>query len=103
MKIQKNDNVIIIAGKDRGKKGKVRQVITKKNRLIVEGFNLAKRHSKTKGQTRQGGIIELEAPMDASNVMLVCPKCSKPARVGYKILPDGKKVRFCRACDETID
>ncbi len=103
MKIQKNDNVIIIAGKDKGKKGKVRQVLPKKNRLLVEGFNLAKRHSRTKGQTKQGGIIELEAPLDVSNVMLVCPKCSKPARLGYKILPDGKKVRFCHACQETID
>jgi large subunit ribosomal protein L24 len=103
MKIQKNDNVIIIAGKDKGKKGKVRQVIPKKNRLMVEGFNLAKRHSRTKGQTKQGGIIELEAPLDVSNVMLVCPKCAKPVRIGYKVLPDGKKVRFCHACKETID
>jgi large subunit ribosomal protein L24 len=103
MKIQKNDNVIIIAGKDKGKKGKVRQVLPKKNRLTVEGFNLAKRHSKTKGQAKQGGIIELEAPMDVSNVMLVCPKCSKPARVGYKVMPDGKKMRLCQSCKETID
>jgi large subunit ribosomal protein L24 len=103
MKIQKNDNVIIIVGKDKGKKGKVRQVITKTGRLMVEGFNLAKRHSRTKGQTRQGGIIELEAPLNASNVMLICPKCSKPARIGYRVLPDGKKVRVCRICEEVID
>jgi large subunit ribosomal protein L24 len=103
MKIQKNDNVIIIAGKDKGKKGKVRQVLPKTNRLMVEGFNLAKRHSRTKGQAKQGGIIELEAPMDVSNVMLVCPKCSKPARVGYKVMPDGKKMRLCQSCKETID
>ena len=103
MKIKKNDNVIIIVGKDKGKKGKVRQVLPKANRLLVEGFNLAKRHSRTKGQTRQGGIIELEAPMDVSNVMLVCPKCSKPARVGYRVLPDGKKVRVCHICEEVID
>ncbi|OGO15874.1 MAG: 50S ribosomal protein L24 [Chloroflexi bacterium RBG_16_48_7] len=103
MKIKKNDNVIIIAGKDKGKKGKVRQVLPKANRLLVEGFNLAKRHSKTKGQARQGGIIELEAPMDVSNVMLVCPKCSKPARVGYRVMPDGKKVRICHICEEVID
>ena len=103
MKIKKNDSVIIIVGKDKGKKGKVRQVLPKSNRLLVEGFNLAKRHSRTKGQTRQGGIIELEAPMDVSNVMLVCPKCSKPARVGYRVLPDGKKVRICQICEEVID
>jgi large subunit ribosomal protein L24 len=103
MKIQKNDNVIIIVGKDKGKKGKVRQVLPKKNRLMVEGLNLAKRHSKTKGQAKQSGIIELEAPLNASNVMLMCPKCSKPVRVGYRVLPDGKKVRICHSCEEVID
>jgi len=103
MKIRKNDNVIVIAGKDKGKKGKVRQVKPKEGRLIIEGVNLIKRHSRTKGQARQAGIIELEAPMDISNVMLVCNKCSKPVRVGFKVLPDGKKVRVCNSCEEVID
>jgi large subunit ribosomal protein L24 len=103
MKIRKNDNVIIIKGKDNGKKGKVRQVFPAAGTLIVEGANMAKRHSKTKGQAKQGGIIELEAPLKAANVMIVCSKCGKPARIGFTIQGDGKKVRVCRACQEPID
>jgi large subunit ribosomal protein L24 len=103
MKIQKNDNVLIIAGKDRGKKGKVRKAIPDKDKVIVEGFNMIKRHSKTKGKTRQAGIIELEAPIHISNVMIICNKCNKPARVGYRALEDGKKARYCHSCSEIID
>jgi len=103
MKIQKNDNVLIIAGKDRGKKGKVRKAMPDKDKVIVEGFNMIKRHSKTKGKTRQAGIIELEAPIHISNVMIICNKCNKPARVGYRALEDGKKARYCRSCSEIID
>ena len=103
MKIQKNDNVLIIAGKDRGKKGKVRKAMPDKDKVIVEGFNMIKRHSKTKGKTRQAGIIELEAPIHSSNVMIICYKCNKPARVGYRALEDGKKARYCHSCSEIID
>lgn len=103
MKIQKNDNVLIIAGKDRGKKGKVRKAMHDKDKVIVEGFNMIKRHSKTKGKTRQAGIIELEAPIHISNVMVICNKCNKPARIGYRSLEDGKKARYCRSCSEIID
>jgi len=103
MKIQKNDNVLIIAGKDRGKKGKVRKAMPDKDKVIVEGFNMIKRHSKTKGKTRQAGIIELEAPIDVSNIMIICNKCNKPARVGYRALEDGKKARYCHSCSEIID
>ena len=103
MKIQKNDNVLIIAGKDRGKKGKVRKALPDKGKVIVEGFNMIKRHSKTKGKTRQAGIIELEAPIDISNVMIICNKCNKPARMGYRALEDGKKARYCHSCSEIID
>jgi len=103
MKIQKNDNVLIISGKDRGKKGKVRKAMPDKDKVIVEGFNMIKRHSKTKGKTRQAGIIELEAPIHISNVMIICNKCNKPARVGYRALEDGKKARYCRSCSEIID
>ena len=103
MKIQKNDNVLIIAGKDRGKKGKVRKAMHDKDKVIVEGFNMIKRHSKTKGKTRQAGIIELEAPINSSNVMIICNKCNKPARVGYRALEDGKKARYCHSCSEIID
>lgn len=103
MKIRKNDTVLIISGKDRGKKGKVRQVFPKDSTLTVEGLNMVKRHSRTQGQARQGGIIELEAPLDISNVMLLCSKCNKPVRLGFRVLGDGKKVRICKACGEVID
>ncbi len=103
MKIQKNDNVLIIAGKDRGKKGKVRKALHDKDKVIVEGFNMIKRHSKTKGKTRQAGIIELEAPIHVSNIMIICNKCNKPARIGYRSLEDGNKARYCHSCSEIID
>ena len=103
MKIKKGDTVLIITGKDNGKKGKVRKAMPKKKTVVIEGLNMIKRHSRTGGQARQGGIIELEAPVDISNIMLICNKCSKPARVGFKLLPDGKKVRICKVCKEAID
>jgi large subunit ribosomal protein L24 len=103
MKIHKNDNVLIIAGKDKGKKGKVRKSLPDKECVIVEGLNLIKRHSKTKGQTRQAGIIELEGPIHVSNVMVICNKCNKPVKVGVRVLEDGKKARYCRNCSEIID
>ena len=103
MKIQKNDTVLIIVGKDKGKKGKVRKAIPSKERVIIEGLNLIKRHSKTKGKTRQAGIIELEAPVSISNVMVICNKCNKPARIGYRLLEDGKRARYCHKCSEVID
>jgi len=103
MKIRKNDTVLVIAGKDRGKKGKVRKALPKKDEVIVEGVNMIKRHSRAKGQARQAGIIELEAPLDVSNVMLICNKCNNPARVGFRFLSDGRKARICRSCYEVID
>jgi large subunit ribosomal protein L24 len=103
MKIRKNDTVLVIAGKDRGKKGKVRKALPEKDEVIVEGVNMIKRHSRAKGAARQAGIIELEAPLDVSNVMLVCNKCNKPARVGFRFLSDGRKARICRSCYEVID
>lgn len=103
MKIRKNDTVLVIAGKDRGKKGKVRKALPKEDKVIVEGVNMIKRHSRAKGQARQAGIIELEAPMNVSNVILICGKCNKPARVGFNFLSDGRKTRICRACSEVID
>lgn len=103
MKIRKNDTVLVIAGKDKGKKGKVRKAMPKEQKVIVEGVNMIKRHSKARGVARQAGIIELEAPIHVSNVMLICSKCNKPTRVGYRFLEDGRKVRICRSCDEVID
>lgn len=103
MKIRKNDTVQVMAGKDRGKRGKVRFAYPKKNRLIVEGINFIKKHSRARGQVRQAGIIDLEAQIDASNVMLLCEKCNHPSRVGFTFLDDGRKVRICRKCKEVID
>ena len=103
MKIRKNDNVVVIAGKDKGKKGKVRFAYPKDENMIVEGVNFIKKHSRAKGQVKQAGIIDLEAPMRISNVMFVCDKCSHPARIGFRRLEDGRKVRICRACREVID
>ena len=103
MKIRKNDTVLVTTGKDKGKKGKVRFAFPKDNHVIVEGANFIKKHSKAKGQVKQAGIIELEAPLSVANVALICNKCSKPARIGYRSLEDGRKVRFCRICKEVID
>ncbi len=101
-KIKREDFVYVIAGKDKGRKGKVLQVIPKKQRVIVEGVNIVKKHQKPT-QTTQGGIIEKPAPIHVSNVMLVCPKCGKPTRVGFTFLEDGTKVRMCKKCKEIID
>jgi large subunit ribosomal protein L24 len=103
MKIRKNDTVLVIAGKDKGKKGKVRFAYPKEKKVIVEGINFIKKHSKARGAVRQAGIIDLEAPLSVSNVMLFCDKCDKPTRVGFRQLEDGRKVRVCRACNEVID
>jgi large subunit ribosomal protein L24 len=103
MNIRKNDMVLVIAGKDRGKKGKVRFAYPKTERIMVEGINFIKKHSKARGAVRQAGIIEQEALIPVSNVMLLCSKCNKPARVGFRFLTDGRKVRFCRTCGEVID
>ena len=103
MKVRKNDTVLVIAGKDKGKKGKVRFAHPKKDRLLVEGINLIKKHTRAVRQVRQAGIIEREAPIHISNVMLLCSKCNRPTRIGFRFLEDGKKVRICRICKEVID
>ena len=103
MNIRKDDTVLIIAGKDRGKKGKVRFAHPKKERVTVEGVNMIKRHTRALRQVRQAGIIEREASLAVSNVMLLCSKCNRPTRVGFRFLADGKKVRVCRACREVVD
>jgi len=103
VKIKKNDTVMVITGKDRGKKGRVRRALPKKAKVVVEGLNMIKRHSRARRAARQAGIVELEAPLNVSNVILVCDKCKKPARVGIKTLEDGRRVRFCRVCQEVID
>jgi large subunit ribosomal protein L24 len=104
--IRKNDNVLVITGKDRGKRGRVLKVLPgdRAIRLIVEGVNMIKRHTKPNpGKNVKGGIIEREASLHASNVQLVCPECGVQTRVGHKILGDGRKVRICRKCEGVVD
>jgi large subunit ribosomal protein L24 len=102
--IRRNDSVQMIAGKDRGKKGRVLRVLAEKNRLVVEGINFVKRHTRPNpGKGVKGGILEKEAPLHASNVQLVCPECSAPTRIGHKVLEDGRKVRICRKCEGVVD
>lgn len=102
-KLKKDDKVKIIAGKDKGKIGKVIKVDRKKERVLVENINIVKRHQRPTAQNRQGGILESEAPIHWSNVMLLCNKCVKPVRIKTQQLDDGKKVRVCRKCNEQID
>ncbi|MEW6173232.1 MAG: 50S ribosomal protein L24 [Bacillota bacterium] len=100
--VRKGDNVLVIRGKDAGKKGKVLTVFPDTYRVIVEKVNVVKRHSRPTRQLPQGGIIEKEAPIHSSNVMLLCGKCHKPTRVGRRLLDDGTKVRYCRKCGEVL-
>ena len=102
MKIKKDDTVMVIAGRDKGKKGKVHRVFPTEQRLLVSGVNIVKRHTKPRGIARQAGIIEQEAPLHISNVALLCSKCNRPTRVGYRIVEDGTKSRVCRRCGELI-
>lgn len=103
MKIKKGDTVLVVAGKDRGKKGTVRTSFPKNDRVLVDGVNFIKKHARAIREARQAGIIEREASINVSNVMLVCNKCNHPARIGFRLLEDGKKVRFCHVCGEVID
>jgi large subunit ribosomal protein L24 len=101
--IKKDDKVKIIAGKDKGKIGKVLKVNRKTSRVLVEKINIVKRHSKPTAQNKQGGIVEKEMPIQWSNVMVMCNKCVTPARVKMQRLEDGKKVRVCAKCGEALD
>jgi large subunit ribosomal protein L24 len=102
--VRKNDNVLVTTGKDRGKKGRVLKVLPAKNRVVVEGVNLIKRHTKPNpGRQIKGGVVEREAPLHASNVQVVCPECGHATRIGRKILGDGRKVRICRKCEGVVD
>lgn len=103
MKIRKDDTVLVIAGKDRGKKGKVRFAYPREKKLIIEGINFIKKHSKAKGAARQAGIIDIEEPMHVSKIMYLCGKCNKPSRLGSRMLEDGRSVRYCRNCNEVVD
>lgn len=101
--VRKGDTVVVIAGKDRGKSGKVLKVLPGGHTATVEKINLIKRHTKPSQQNRQGGILEREAPIQLSNVMLFCPSCQSPRRVGMKLAPDGTRTRTCRKCSQAIE
>ena len=97
MKLKTGDRVMVIAGKDAGKESRIARVYPEKNKVLVEGVNTAKRHTKPRGQTMQGGIIDKDMPIDASNVMIICEKCG-PTRIGARFDTEGRKHRICRKC-----
>ena len=102
-RVKKDDLVMVISGKDRGKKGKVLKTYPSEKKVIVEGVNFTKKHQRPTNQYREGGIIERETPIYVSKVMVVCPNCDKPTRITHKILENGEKVRACKKCGEIID
>ena len=102
--IKKNDNVLVLAGRDRGKRGRVLSVHPEKGRIVVEGINIIKRHTKANPQRNvKGGIVEREASLAVANVQVVCPECGQPARVGRRIQDDGRRVRYCVKCKGVVD
>ena len=102
-RIKKNDTVMVIAGRERGKTGKVLRVIPEKSRALIEQLNMVKRHQKARGPQSAAGIVEKEAPLHLSNVMIMCDKCNAPVRMGKRALDDGRSVRVCRRCGEQLD
>ena len=102
-RIRENDTIEVLTGKDRGRRGKVQRIMTRESRVLVEGMNMVKRHQKASGDLRQAGIISKEAPLQISNVRLVCTQCNTGVRVGFQLLEDGRKVRVCRSCKQMID
>ena len=102
MNVKKGDTVVVLSGKDKGKQGKVLKTEPKSGKVVVEKVNLVSRHTKPRRQGEEGGILQKEAPIYASKVMRVCPKCNKPTRAAHKVLADGKKVRVCKKCGAEI-
>lgn len=101
-RIKKNDTIMIIKGKDRGKTGRVMKVLANEGKAIIEGRNLVKKHIRKTKADQQSGIIQIESPIQFSNIVPVCPKCDKPTRIGFSVQADNKKVRFCRKCKEVL-
>jgi large subunit ribosomal protein L24 len=101
--VRKGDLVAVIAGRERGKRGKVLRVLPDRGRVLVEHVNMIKKHQRPTQKLRQGGIIEREGPLALSNVLLVCGRCDRPVRTGVKTLADGRKVRVCKRCGEPVD
>lgn len=109
MHVKTGDEVLVISGKNKGQRGKIKRSMPRENRVIVEGLNIIKRHMRPRGPGRPGGIIEMEAPIHASNVMLICPNCGRASRTGKRFLEEldhkgrSRKVRYCKACDSILD
>ena len=101
--IRKGDQVLILSGKNKGKKGKVLKAFPAKNKVLVEGINIIKKHARPTPKIPQSSIREMEAPINASKAMLICPSCQQPTRVSYRFLSDGKKIRGCKKCGENIE
>ena len=101
--IRRGDTVAVMAGKERGKRGKVLRVFRDTGRVLIEKVNMIKRHQRPTQKLRQGGIIERENPLALSNVLVVCGRCDRPVRTGIKVLADGRKLRVCRRCGEAVD
>ncbi|MBM4414852.1 MAG: 50S ribosomal protein L24 [Chloroflexi bacterium] len=102
-KVRRNDTVEIMTGKDSGKRGEVRRVLPKEQRLVVSGANIVKRHRRQRTAPEASAIVEVEAPLHVSNVRVVCPACTQAVRVGFRILEAGRKIRFCKRCNESVD
>jgi large subunit ribosomal protein L24 len=103
LNVKKGDKVKVLSGKDKGKSGKVLQVIPKDKKVLIEGINLAVKHKKPRSHTQQGGILHQESPIDISKAMVICKGCGEPTRVGRKALEDGSRVRVCKHCNEQLD
>ena len=101
MKIKKGDTILIISGKDKGKKAKVLEAFPRQNKIVVEGVNIVKRHRRPRREKEKGQIVEVPKPIDVSNVKLICPKCSQPSRIGYRLTEKGK-YRICKKCNQEI-
>lgn len=102
-RLKRDDEVLVIRGRDKGRRGKIQRVFPDKDQILVEGINMVKRHYKAGVQGRQAGIVDKEMPMDASKVMPICPSCDKPTRVSVKILDDGTKSRGCKRCEGMLN
>lgn len=109
MHVKRGDEVLVIAGKDKGKRGKIKRSLPRENRVVIENLNIVKRHSKARGPGKPGGIVDMEAPLHVSNVMLICKTCGRASRTGKRFLETldhkgrPRKVRYCKACDAVID
>ncbi len=102
MHVRTGDEVLVITGKNKGQRGRITRAIPERDRIVVENINMVKKHVKARGPRQRGGIIEVEAPLHASKVMLICPNCGEATRVGFRVNDAGKKVRYCKKCEADI-